>query len=139
RAHRPLAVLWWLLVILRGTLPAMLAIATGMVVRSVQQNHDLAGPLVFAGVVFVLLQILAPLHLGVGSNLGDLTASWLYDRLTEGCVRPTGMGHLEDPKLTGDLTLARDFDLAMMGPPLFISMDFIAGGLVEMAGGLASA
>ena len=41
------------------------------------------------------------------------------------------MGHLEDPKLTADLTVARDFDLGMTGPPLFISMDFIAGGLVE--------
>jgi ATP-binding cassette subfamily B protein len=49
------------------------------------------------------------------------------------------MGHLEDPKLTSDLTVARDFDLGMTGPPLFISMDFIASGLVEMMGGLASA
>ena len=49
------------------------------------------------------------------------------------------MGHLEDPKLTGDLSLARDFDLGMMGPPISISMDFIAGGLVEMIGGVASA
>ena len=35
--------------------------------------------------------------------------------------------------------MARDFDLGISGPPLFISMDFIAGGLVEMVGGLASA
>src|ERR1041385_2693162 len=139
KAKRSLAVLWWLLLILRGTLPAILAIATGVVVRSGQQNQPLPGPLIFAGVVFLLLQVLTPLHLGVGSNLGDLTASWLYERLTEACVRPVGMAHLEDPKLTGDLTLARDFDLAMMGPPLFISMDFIAGGLVELTGGLSSA
>jgi ABC-type multidrug transport system fused ATPase/permease subunit len=49
------------------------------------------------------------------------------------------MGHLEDPALTSDLTAARDFDLGMTGPPLSISMDFIASGLVEMIGGLASA
>jgi ABC-type multidrug transport system fused ATPase/permease subunit len=49
------------------------------------------------------------------------------------------MGHLEDPALTSDLTAARDFDLGMTGPPLFISMDFIAGGMVEMIGGFASA
>jgi len=49
------------------------------------------------------------------------------------------MGHLEDSKLTSDLTIARDFDLGMTGPPLSISMDFIAGGLVEMIGGLACA
>ena len=49
------------------------------------------------------------------------------------------MGHLEDPRLTTDLTMARDFDLGISGPPLSISMDFIASGLVEMVGGLASA
>src|SRR3954463_7940846 len=49
------------------------------------------------------------------------------------------MGHLEDPSLTGDLTLARDFDLGMTGPPLPFSMDFIASGMVEMIGGVASA
>jgi ABC-type multidrug transport system fused ATPase/permease subunit len=49
------------------------------------------------------------------------------------------MGHLEDPTLTSDLTVARDFDLGMTGPPLSISMDFIANGMVEMIGGVASA
>jgi ABC-type multidrug transport system fused ATPase/permease subunit len=49
------------------------------------------------------------------------------------------MGHLESPELTSDLTMARDFDLGITGPPLSISMDFIAGGLVEMIAGLASA
>jgi ATP-binding cassette subfamily B protein len=49
------------------------------------------------------------------------------------------MGHLEDPTLTGDLTVARDFDLGMTGPPLSIALDFIATGMVEMVGGVASA
>src|SRR4030095_158333 len=40
--------------------------------------------------------------------------------------------------LTSDLTVARDFDLGMTGPPLSISMDFIAAGLVEMIAGLSS-
>ena len=39
--------------------------------------------------------------------------------------------------MTADLTVARDFDLGMTGPPLSYSMDFIAGGLVGMIGGLA--
>jgi ABC-type multidrug transport system fused ATPase/permease subunit len=91
------------------------------------------------GVVFVLLQVLSPIHQAVSANLGDRMAAWLYDRLTEACVRPPGIGHLEDPKLTGDLTVARDFDLGMTGPPLSISMDFIATGMVEMIGGIASA
>jgi len=49
------------------------------------------------------------------------------------------MGHLESAKLTNDLTMARDFDLGISGPPLSISMDFIASELVELLGGLASA
>jgi ABC-type multidrug transport system fused ATPase/permease subunit len=35
--------------------------------------------------------------------------------------------------------VARDFDLGMTGPPLSISIDFIAAGLAEMIGGIASA
>ena len=54
-------------------------------------------------------------------------------------MRPPGIAHLEDPELTSDLTVARDFDLGMTGPPLSISMDFIANGMAEMIGGLASA
>src|SRR5262245_24708949 len=111
----------------------------GSVVASVQRGETLFLPLFFTGIVFVLLQILAPIHQAVGANLGDRTAAWLYDRLTRACVRPPGMGHLEDPRLTSDLTVARDFDLGMTGPPLFISMDFIASGLVDMIGGVASA
>src|SRR5262249_35670282 len=44
-----------------------------------------------------------------------------------------------DPKLTSDLTVSREFEVGRMGPPMYISMDFIASGLVEMLGGLASA
>jgi ATP-binding cassette, subfamily B, bacterial len=139
KADRPLAVVWWIVVVLRGVLPAVFAIAMGMLVAAVQGGASLAGPLAFAGIIFVTLQVLTPIHQAVGANLGDRTAAWLYDRLTEACVRPPGMGHLEDPKLTNDLTVARDFDLGMTGPPLSISMDFIAGGLVELIGGLASA
>src|ERR1700731_3855271 len=120
-------------------LPAVFAIAMGVLVAAVQRGDSLAGGLALVGIVFILLQVLTPIHQAVGANLGDRTAAWLYDRLTEACIRPPGMGHLEEPKLTSDLTVARDFDLGMTGPPLFISMDFIAGGLVEMMGGLASA
>ncbi len=139
KADRALAIIWWVILIFRGVLPAVFAIAMGFVVGSVQRGDSLIGPLLFAGVVFVLLQVLTPIHQAVSANLGDRTAAWLYDRLTEACVRPPGMGHLEDPKLIGDLTVARDFDLGMTGPPLSISMDFIAGGLALMIGGLASA
>jgi ABC-type multidrug transport system fused ATPase/permease subunit len=35
--------------------------------------------------------------------------------------------------------MAREFDLGITGPPLAIAIDFIASGLVEMVGGVASA
>ncbi len=85
------------------------------------------------------LQVLSPLQQAIGANLGSQTAAWLYDELATTCVRPPGMGHLEDPRLTSDLTMARDFDLGISGPPLATSMDFIAGGLVELVGGFAAA
>ncbi len=111
----------------------------GRLVGVVQTGESLTGPLALVGVVFVLLQVLGPIHTAASANLGDRTAAWLYDRLTEACVRPPGMGHLEDPRLTGDLTVARDFDLGMTGPPLATSMDFTAAGLVPMVAGVASA
>ena len=139
RADPGLAVAWWAVLVGRGLLPAGFAVATGALVGAVQRGGELAGPLAAVGVVFVLLQVLTPLHQAIGTNLGDRTAAWLYDRLTEACLRPAGMGHLEDPGLSRDLTAARDFDLGMTGPPLSISMDFIAAGLVELVGGLAAA
>jgi ABC-type multidrug transport system fused ATPase/permease subunit len=139
KADRTLAAVWWVILVLRGVLPAVFAIAMGILVDAVRHGDGLAGGLALVGVVFVLLQVLTPIHQAVSANLGDRTAAWLYDRLTDACVRPPGMGHLEDPNLTSDLTVARDFDLGMTGPPLFIAMDFIAGGLIDMIGGLASA
>jgi hypothetical protein len=96
-------------------------------------------PLMAIGVIIVALQILTPIHQAISANLGDRTSAWLYDRLTEACVEPPGMGHLEDPKLARDMATARDFDLGMTGPPLSLSLDFIAFGLVELLAGLASA
>jgi ATP-binding cassette subfamily B protein len=139
QADRPLAIAWWIALSLRGLLPALFAIAMGVLVGAVQRGNSLFAPLTAVGVVFVLLQVLPPLHHAVGANLGNRVAAWLYDQLTIACVTPPGMGHLEDPRLTTDLTMARDFDLGISGPPMYISMDFIASGLVEMVGGLASA
>ena len=134
-----LGVLWWSILVLRGVLPAVFAIAMGALVGAIERGESLTQPLTFVGVVFILLQVLTPVHQAVSANLGDRTAAWLYDRLTETCVRPPGIGHLEDPKLATDLAVARDFDLGMTGPPLNISVDFIAGGLVELLGGLSCA
>ncbi|HVT61794.1 MAG TPA: ATP-binding cassette domain-containing protein [Thermoanaerobaculia bacterium] len=138
-AGRALAAAWWTLLVLRGLLPALFAIAMGGLVTAAQRGGGLAAPLALVGVVFVLLQVLSPIHHAVGANLGSRCAAWLYDRLATACVSPPGMGHLENPKLAADLTMARDFDLGISGPPLSIAMDFIASGMVEMLGGLAAA
>lgn len=138
RADAMLAAAWWAVLLLRGVLPVAFAIVMGVLVSAVQHGTTLGAPLAAMGVVFVILQVLPPIHTAVGTNLGDRTAAWLYDRLTDACVRPPGVAHLEDPELTSDLTIARDFDLGMTGPPLSISMDFIASGMAEMIGGVAS-
>lgn len=138
RAHRGLALSWWAAALLRGILPAVLAIALGMIVGAVQSGDSLTGPLIVLGAVFIALQVLTPIHQALSSNLGDRTAALLYDRLTAACVDPPGMGHLEDASLAADLTVARDFDLGMTGPPLFIAMDFIAVGVIQIITGAVS-
>ena len=139
KADAALATAWWLAVILRGTLSVAFALAMGALIAAVQLGTGFGSPLAIVGVVFVLLQVLTPLHTAIGANLGDKTAAWLYDHLIEACVRPPGIGHLENPTLATDLTVARDFDLGMTGPPLNVALDFIAGGLVESVTGFASA
>jgi ABC-type multidrug transport system fused ATPase/permease subunit len=139
QADRALAIAWWTVLVLRGVLPALFAIAMGVLVGAVQRGEALAWPLALVAAVFVPLQVLSPIHQAIGYNLGSRIAAWLYDQLTIACVRPPGMGHLESPTLTTDLTMARDFDLGITGPPLSISMDFIASGLIEMVAGLTCA
>jgi len=62
RADRPLAIGWWLVLFLRGTLPALFAVAMGALVGAVQHGSSLLVPLSLVGVVFVLLQVLTPIH-----------------------------------------------------------------------------
>ena len=122
-----------------GRCRRLFAIAMGMLVSAVQRGDTLTAPLAIAGVIFVLLQVLTPVQTAVSHTLGDRVAAFLYDRLTAACLAPHGIAHLEDPALMTDLTVARDFDRGMTGPPLSYSMDFIAGGLVGMIGGLIAA
>ncbi|HTO09142.1 MAG TPA: ABC transporter ATP-binding protein [Myxococcota bacterium] len=137
QADRLLAGAWWSVLVLRGVLPALLAIATGRLVGAVQAGAPLGAPLSVFGVLFIALPVLAPIHLMLGANLGSRAAGWFYDQLARACVRPAGMGHLENPELAADFSAARDFDQGIMGPPLNISMDFIAGGLVQFLSGVA--
>src|SRR5207244_54970 len=63
RADRALAVAWWTLLLVRGLLPALFAIAMGGLIGAVQRGGGdaLAAPLALVGVVFVLLQVLSPI------------------------------------------------------------------------------
>ena len=139
RADVRLGTLWWVLVVLRATLPALLAVATGAVVAAVEDGRPLTASLTALGVVFVLTQVVTPLHQTVGENLGLRVSAWLYDRLTDACVRPAGIGHLEDPELAADMAMAREFDNGVAGPPMEVALPFIAVGLVDFGAGGASA
>jgi len=139
RAAPGLGAVWWSLLWLRGLLPAGFAVAIGALVGAVERADSVTLPLIATALVFTLVQTLGPLHQAVSSNLGNRLANALYDRITRTCVNPPGIGHLEDPELRQDLTAARDFDLGLNCPPLYIAMDFIASGLVELVSGLASA
>src|SRR5438045_2282724 len=86
-----LAAAWWAMVLLRGVLPAVFAVAMGALVGAVKGGDSLTVPLVVAGGVFVVLQMLAPVHVAVSANLGSRTAAWLYERLTDAAVAPPGM------------------------------------------------
>jgi ATP-binding cassette, subfamily B, bacterial len=139
RAAPAHAAAWWALVVLRGTLPAVVTVLSGWLVSAVSRGADLAAPLTVLGVAFAAMLVVQPLHQAVSSNVGSRLAAHLYDRLTVACVAPPGIGHLERPEFTNDLTVARDFDLGILGPPLDISMDFIAGGLVQVVVGVSAA
>jgi ATP-binding cassette, subfamily B, bacterial len=139
RADQRLAIAWWIALLLRGALPAVFAVAMGALVATVQRGDSLAVPLGAAGAIFALIQVIPPVHQAISANLGSRVAAWLYDRLTQAAVTPPGIGHLEDPELTSDLTVAREFDRGMTGPPMHINMDFIANELVQTVAGLACA
>jgi ATP-binding cassette, subfamily B, bacterial len=133
------AVAWWLLLLVRALVPPGLAVATGVLVGRVERGSDLTGALVLFGVVFVVSQVAPPVHQVVGQLLGHHLSSVLNDRLMAATLGPEGVGHLERGDLTNDLTTARDFDLGMTGPPMFMNFDFIGQGLVLLLGGTASA
>jgi ATP-binding cassette, subfamily B, bacterial len=134
-----LAAAWWVLLLLRALVPPGLAVTTGVLVGRVAAGDDLTSALVLFGVVFVVSQVAPPVHQVIGQLLGHHLSSVLNDRLMAATLGPDGIGHLERGDLTNDLTTARDFDLGMTGPPMFLNFDFIGQGLVMLLGGIASA
>jgi ABC-type multidrug transport system fused ATPase/permease subunit len=137
RADRPLAIVWWTLVVLRAVLPAVFVIAMGATVSAVQHGDSLVWPLVAIGVSFIGSQAVGPMHDALSSNLGAQASTYLHDQLMDACVGPAGLGHLENPALADELSAARDFDLGLAGPSLIVSMPNIGGGFAQFGGGLA--
>lgn len=139
RAHRGLAVAWWSFIAARGILPAAGAVSVGVLVGAVEHGDALTWPLTAVGTIFVVTQLLAPLHSQVSANLGDHLSSWLHGWLLAATTGPAGVAHLESPRLVDELTIARDFDLGMSGPPMTLAVGLIATGLVDMSAGFAQA
>lgn len=136
RENTGLAGTWWALIAARGVLPALFTLLTGALIGAVQGSKPLAVPLLAAGAVFVLIQLLAPVHAQVSSNLGDRLSDSLHGLLARASTTPSGLAHLESSELAERLTLAQDFDLGFSGPPMNISIGLISGGLVEAGAGL---
>ncbi|OKI12294.1 multidrug ABC transporter ATP-binding protein [Nocardiopsis sp. TSRI0078] len=139
KSHPRLTAMWWALILFQGILPAGFVLAVGALIGAIAEGTPLLTPLLLISVVFVLMQLLTPLHSQVGSLLGEHVSDRLHDRLLVAAGTPEGVAHLEDRERMDELTAARDFDLGMSGPPLHMSMGFIAGGLVEAVSGLAQA
>ena len=139
KADPLLAVAWWALLVVSGVMPAVFAVAIGVTVGAVQQNSPVGAPLALTGAVFVIMLAATPILTAVSMNLGNRLSALLNETLIRACVEPPGIGHLEDPDLTDDLTTAREFDRGMTGPPMYLNVDFIASSLVNVVSGVASA
>ena len=138
RGRRPLARrAWWAILLAARRAPGRLRRRDGRCssARSRTAGRS-AAPLAFMGVVFVLLQVLASDPPG-GQREPRQPYRRLAPRPPHARVRAAARAWLTSsgPALTNDLTMARDFDLGITGPPLAIAMDFIAIGLVDMVGG----
>ena len=138
RAHRPLSIIWWTLIILRALLTPGTAIATGVLVGAVEGGDDLTVPLAVVGALYFVWLSMSPLLQTVSQNLGSRTAGWMRRELTRTSIAPVGIAHLEHPGLKSDLTIAQDFDRGISGPPLSISIGFVATGLGAFLGAAAA-
>lgn len=140
RAAAPVESLaWWMVLVLRGSLPPLIGVLSGWLITTLTDAEPLTAPLIALTVAFAAAQVVGPMHEAIGYDLGDRTSTSLNDRLMTITSDPPGIAHLERADLAGDLSMARDFDLGITGPPLSVSMNFIADGLVAIVLGLVSA
>src|SRR5690606_26661216 len=130
---------WWAGLILRGVLPPLIGIAIGWLVTEIEGGHSLGTPLAVFGALFVAAQVVGPLHEASGYALGERVSTYQHDCLMEVTTGPEGIADLERADLVAVLTMARDFDIGMTGPPVSYSMNFISDGLVLIVTGVSSA
>ena len=83
-------IVWWGLLLAGGLLPVGFALAMGGLITSVEKGNTLTGPLTFIGIVFVAMQVVNPVHVSIGQNLGRKTADHLNDRLMRATTAPPG-------------------------------------------------
>ncbi|HUP87352.1 MAG TPA: hypothetical protein VM143_16990 [Acidimicrobiales bacterium] len=121
---------------IRSLLPGGLTLGLGSLVTAIAGGRSVTGPLLIVGASFALLSMSSPIHTQIGSILGDKTSGWLQAALTDACADPLGISHLERPGLADELTMGRDFDLGITGPPLSVALGFISAGMVELGGGV---
>jgi ABC-type multidrug transport system fused ATPase/permease subunit len=139
RADRRLATAWWALVILRGALPAAFTLSVGALVGTVQHGQQVGPALALAGVVFMAMNALVPIHDALGADLGGRAGACLHDGLVHACVTPPGINHLERSDLADRLARVRDFDLGQTAPSLAVALPRVGSGFAGVAGGLAQA
>ena len=133
------AAAWWLLILLRGVLPAAFTIAVGVLVAGVQSGGDLAPRLLLVGTVFILMNSLGPLHEALSADLGLRTGAHLLDGLMRACIRPPGIAHLERPDLAEQMERVRTFERGVEGPTLQAACPRIGSGFAELLGGAVQA
>jgi ATP-binding cassette subfamily B protein len=132
-------VAWWLLLALRGLLPPAIAVVGGALIGAITRSEALTATLVVLGALFVLAQMVGPLHEAVGFDLGARTSTALNDRLLAATTAPDGIAHLERSDLADDLATARDLELGSTTVPLTYAVNFIGDDLVPLISGVVSA
>lgn len=135
-SNRSLSVMWFGLILAQAAFPVGFLLAMGNVIDAIEGGDSLREPLIILGVMFIGAHVVPPLLAEASQNLGDQVANHLNERLLEASTKPRGVAHLENANITDRLVRARDFDLALSGPPTSIGVELIGSGLARIATGL---
>lgn len=130
---------WLALVAAAGLLPVGFVLTFGIVVEAVLTDGGSTGLVVAVGLLFVAINAVPPLLSEASENLGDVVVGSFEQRLMTALNQDSGLESLEDPDLAADVALARDFDLALSGPPVSVAMGFIASGMAGWLTGIGMA